>query len=158
MLNQVVETSIEPTPAEILPLPDTQKIIKRRSKKTFLIIILLTVILFGSFLFNKSVQRSLIATRNRQRFEDLQNIKTVLSLYFIDNKKFPTELNMMVPKYISAIPADPSSGQPVRNVICQNNLADKNFIYKYSADQSGKTFVLMACMENDKKGIYKLSY
>ena len=85
--------------------------------------------------------------RDIKRQNDLQNIANALSLYSSDNANlmnptqhvYPTETNLqqaLVPKYLTAMPLDPSTGQP----------------YTYSVSADNASFSLQATLESPPVG------
>lgn len=99
-----------------------------------------------------TVTPTTVAAGDTQRKTDLTNIQKALEQYYAANKKYPVSatesktesadaaLKILVPQYISSLPADPTTGQ-------------KSYLYK-SAD--GSTYELSATFDAAPSGISKV--
>lgn len=93
------------------------------TRRGFTLIELLVVIAIIGLLSSVvlgSLNAARAKARDAKRDADLYAVKSALAAYFIDNGEYPEDLgtgyrlsdvaNLLVPRYLSAIPLDPSTG------------------------------------------------
>ncbi len=47
--------------------------------------------------------------RDQARLRDLNSVKQALEAYRTDNRQYPTDINSLIPKYVTALPRDPKN-------------------------------------------------
>ena len=102
-----------------------------------LVVIAIIGILSGIVLVN--LRSSQVKARDARRLADLQALTTALTVYYSDNKIYPTSLSALAPAQLASVPTDPSS------------TAGATVAYKYAATGSGtdcNSYHLGATLEN----------
>lgn len=130
-----------------------------RGKRKLIIIFLELIVIIGVVLMYLE-KKNLAEMRDANRIEDLRNIKLSLTVYYLDNKKYPESLEKLVPNYMLSIPKDPSEGNKIKGDKCARLLGSKTFsyLYKYTISEDNKKFTLSSCLESQDKLFLVNSY
>jgi general secretion pathway protein G len=90
-----------------------------------LVVIAIIVILAGIVIF--AVNTARVKARDAQRITNLEQIKLALELYADDHSSsYPTTTSDLVPKYLQALPQDPSTAVDYAYA-CNNTLSPKAY-------------------------------